>query len=415
MLPAIGSHASTELRGNTGLQDQIQAEAMREVERIAGDLGLRVLAVSVYWAVGEEETRRLEAARAQREDEDSDRALKRRLRELERGHEATTWQLRTDLDEDKVRVGSENELALFLQQNALRLEDARDLARRVRDREHLEAELARAKQRRDAARGEALEKVQDAVERKKLEIEMRRYDVEFDAEVRRMSAQLDRMDQQQTLDLARIAREQQLDLDRRAAEEQLALGAQGRAQQIDSLGKLQDLDERKRRLEHELGKDSFQDQHNASMDERRLAADTELERLRTQAAMNPEQILAVQAGLSPQVAAVFAERARAEGRNGDEKAVLLREMVQMAQIDKAQSAAQAEHMFDRAADRLAEVGSAAVTGKSAAPAAPATPTAPAAPTASSAVGSAPTIECPRCKREVPGSDRFCRHCGKALS
>ena len=39
----------------------------------------------------------------------------------------------------------------------------------------------------------------------------------------------------------------------------------------------------------------------------------EIEKLRLQAAMTPDQLLAIQAGLSPEVARVFAERARSEG------------------------------------------------------------------------------------------------------
>src|SRR3990167_284643 len=48
---AIGRMNAAEIRGTTGLQDKVQADIMLEVERIVGDLGLIVRAVSLEWAM----------------------------------------------------------------------------------------------------------------------------------------------------------------------------------------------------------------------------------------------------------------------------------------------------------------------------------------------------------------------------
>ena len=44
-----------ELRGNNAMQDKVQADTMKEVERVASDLGLIARSVSVAWGFNEEE------------------------------------------------------------------------------------------------------------------------------------------------------------------------------------------------------------------------------------------------------------------------------------------------------------------------------------------------------------------------
>src|SRR5690606_11277714 len=46
---------AADIRGNTGMQDKIQADMMKEAERVLGDLGVLVRAVSVEWALNKVE------------------------------------------------------------------------------------------------------------------------------------------------------------------------------------------------------------------------------------------------------------------------------------------------------------------------------------------------------------------------
>ena len=51
MEAVIGRMEAADIRGETGLQDKIQADMMQEAERICGDIGIMVRAVSVQWAL----------------------------------------------------------------------------------------------------------------------------------------------------------------------------------------------------------------------------------------------------------------------------------------------------------------------------------------------------------------------------
>lgn len=404
MSAALAGHDATELRGNSGLQDQIQADIMREIERLAGDLGLLVRGVSVSWAQNAEETQAIEQRRQTRDAEMREFEMQRRRRDLEMEQDATVWQLRADAELDAVKAASVNEMQKLLLRNELELTDARATGDRLRERKQLEHQLELARIQRVDAQKAALEMAVSDLERSRIEIDIRRLDLEFEQVQRRTRLETERLEAEQAMALARRSKEDDLDLAGRARDDQ-----------IDGLARLQELELQKNRELHDQHKDDFLTQHSAGMEQRRLDKEHELEKLRVQATMDPDQMLAATAGLSPEVAAVFAERARHAGVAAADKEALLREMVAMAKDQSLTNAAQAQHMFDRATEHLARVGSAAATGS--APAAPAgagssgdAAAGPAAPPATSAAGA----ECPACHQPVPLTDRFCKFCGAQL-
>lgn len=126
----------------------------------------------------------------------------------------------------------------------------------------------------------------------------------------------------------------------------------------------------------------------------------ELERLKLQGAMSPDQLLAIQAGLSPEVAKIFAERARADGVQAEQKESILREMVDMARQGSSDTADRVQSVVDIAFRRVsgpgpvgsgelnASIGSTSVSGEQ--------------------------TECSSCHHRVPVSDRFCKVCGKQM-
>jgi len=367
-------HDAAGLRANRGLQDRIQAEIMKEVERIAGDLGLIVRAVSVNWGLNPDEAQALKIRGLRREEELRDFEYERARRDIEREAEATVFRLRSGTDVEKAKAAGEADLRALLLAGDLSLEDARAAGARIAERKALAHELETAKDRRLAAYDARLRDEENDLERKKIELARRRLEMAFDAEARRQSVELKKLEEMGELDVA---------------------GA-GHGLQMKKLRDLQALEIEKERTHHDFSKDDFLTRHTAELDRKAQEIKAELEKMRLQASMNPDQILAIQAGLSPEIARIFAEKARA---GGADREALLREMLAMAKESKVESAAQAGAMFDRAVDRLAQVGSSRGSAE-----VPVTAGGP----------SAAGTECPECHFRVPVGDRFCKNCGHQM-
>jgi hypothetical protein len=139
--------------------------------------------------------------------------------------------------------------------------------------------------------------------------------------------------------------------------------------------------------------------HQRDMDQRKLEAQREADRLVLGAKMSPEQILAVNAGLSPAVAKILEEQAKAQGVDKNAQMDLMRQMVEQANRQAVRSEEQARAMFQ--AGMTGAVGVAAGAGGKAAPA------------GGAAAGEA-TVECPKCTRVNPAKAKFCVGCGEQL-
>ena len=115
--------------------------------------------------------------------------------------------------------------------------------------------------------------------------------------------------------------------------------------------------------------------------------------------MTPEQTLAVNAGLSSNVAAILAEQARAQAGGGESAMQLMREMVSQATDARIASEAQAREMFQSAMDGAVGVAQGAGGGTPSAGRGPATPK---------------TVECPNCGESNELGFKHCIHCGYKL-
>ena len=78
-----------ELRGNNGLQDKVQADTMKEVERVASDIGLIARSVSVAWGFNDEEKAAILKRQQEREQEALEREFKILTRTVERETDTT--------------------------------------------------------------------------------------------------------------------------------------------------------------------------------------------------------------------------------------------------------------------------------------------------------------------------------------
>jgi hypothetical protein len=393
-----------ELRGNNGLQDKVQADTMLEVERVASDLGLIARTVSVAWGFNEEEQAAIARRQREREQEALEREFQILTRSIERETQTTVMRLEADLTIERTKVTTEDELRKLILSNELSFVDARETAIRIEQVKALEHELQLNRtQRLDALKAQ-LETAQHAVEmtraggdKRDVELDIARRErlaalevTRINAEIRVVERSIEDGDVRQRLTLKRLEEMQNLEIARVAQSDQLAV-----------MRGMQDLelDGERARLDHSLRKGEAE--HGWRQAAAQQASAAELEKIRILREGTPEQILAINAGLSPAVANVLIEQARSKATEGAERMALMREMIQQANDARVASETQARHLFEsgmQGAVGVAQGVGAAASGRMPTP-----------------QGDAPaTTECPNCHRVIPVTDRHCRHCGRPM-
>jgi hypothetical protein len=462
---AISRVTANEIRGNKGLQDLIQADLMKECERLAGDLGLMVRAASVNWFINEVEKQEAVRAAAERETERLEFQFETLKRDLEREHETTIIKLNNTVDLDKLNLNNEDDLRRLVLSNEIEFNDARETGARIAEMKVLQHEIGMLKtERLSKFEGEIQQATHDGVdlkvihERKRvlerntdqldrshqlalralerdydretrdLQRDERRDDREFDREGRKLDRVEQRGNRLEDREDEKVRRREDRDYDHegrekeiRTAEKERDSRFEGRKREVDvvdkeeyarmarereadkvALDKLKGLagleaEQERARLERRIKEaDSA---HDRDMDQRKLEAQREADRLVLGAKMTPEQILAVNAGLSPAVAKILEEQAKAQGVDKAAQMDLMRQMVEQANRARVSSEEQARAMFQ--SGMTGAVGVAAGAGGKAAPAGGAAP------------GEA-TVECPKCTRVNPAKAKFCVGCGEQL-
>lgn len=363
-----------QIRGNAGLQDKVQAEILLEMQRLFKDLGVLVRAASVTWALNDVERAAMEKSASERQQALLDYRFETKKRDLQREKDSTVFQVRSDLDLEKLKAASEDELRHLILSQELAFVDARQEGVRAQELKTLDHELTVLNVQRRAGYQKALEDAQNDVDRAAIRLKLTRVE----------------------LDIESAKEEQRLRLRQLQEEQDLALAERARQQQMQSLREMNAIEldgkDRDRRIERE---DRLAD-HEMALRVKLQETQGELERLRLQAQMSPDQILAISAGLSPDVARVFAERARVMSIDMEKREALLREMVQLSTQGRMASEEQAKFFFDKA-----------MRGPAPAPPTP-------VPAARPEVDPADTIECGGCHRRPPRTDRYCRYCGHVL-
>jgi hypothetical protein len=462
---AVSRVNANEVRGNTGLQDMMQADLMKECERVAGDLGLMVRAASVTWAVNEVEKQEAAKASSERETARLEYEFERLKRDLEREHLTTVFRIDNKVALDKLEINNEDDLRRLVLNNEIEFNDARETGARIAEMKVLaheidmlkterlakfEGELQQAthagvdlklihERRREVERNteqldrshqltlRSLERDYDR-ETRDLQRDERRDDRDFDREGRKLQRSEDRGNRLEDREDFKIVRKEDRDydhdtrakeLDIRAKErdhgfetrkkevdvvdkEEYARLARGREADKIALDKLKGLagleaEQERERLTRRIKEADAA--HDRDMDQRKLEAQREADRLVLGAKMTPEQILAVNAGLSPDVARVLEEQAKAQGVDKAAQMDLMRQMVEQANRQAVRSEEQARAMFE--AGMTGAVGVAAGAGGKGGAAGAAAP------------GEA-TVECPKCTRVNPAKAKFCVGCGEQL-
>lgn len=367
---AIGRVAAADIRGDVGLQDKLQADMMLEVERVAGDLGLLVRTTSVEWAQNANEVAEQARQEALRQQDEVDFQIEIAKRNAERMQEATIFSIESEVDLAKLQNASEDELKHMALNSEIRFIDAREEAKRRQEFDELEHQIAFLEKERAATFQNAIANAQNTTELKQIEQKQLKLDIEMEA--------------MRQLHLQKMTQS--------GAFSELEVTAKVQQQQRTHLSGLQDIELRGEQVRSEIRRR-----------ERKEERDFELEKLRAQQDMTAEQLLAVQAGLSPDVAAVLAERARADGSANQDTMALMREMVDAATRNQIRSEAQAREMFQMGMQGA--VGVAAGAGGTVTPVSVGQNE---QPTDTS------TIDCPKCSTPAAATSKFCAKCGYQL-
>jgi hypothetical protein len=390
-----------ELRGNNGMQDLVQADTMKEVERVASDLGLIARSVTVAWGFNDEEQAAILKRQQQREQELLEREFESLNRSVQREADSTVIKLQADLAVEMAKVTTEEELRRLILSNELAFVDAREGGIRIEQMKALEQELQLNRtQRLDGLKAQ-LETQQHAVEmartgghKRDMELDIAKRErihlleiARINAEIRSVERSSEDADRRQTLALQQLETE----LARKLRDERL--------REAETLEEIELAAERGRTdLAIKKG-DAEQAWRNQTAQQ---ASKAELDKVGLLLGGSPEQILAINAGVSPAVANILVEQARARAAEGAERQALMREMIQMAQDARLSSETQARHFFSVGMESVTGVAhgvGAAVAAPMRVPASPDT---------------APTVECPECHKQIPVSDRFCRYCRRQM-
>jgi len=164
-------------------------------------------------------------------------------------------------------------------------------------------------------------------------------------------------------------------------EQELATAAKAHELQVRTLMGLQDVDLRRDDAEH-----------RRRLEQQKFEAESTLAKMGLMKDMAPDLVLAINAGLSKEVANVLVEQARARAGEGTEKMQLMREMIDQAREARVASEGQARHFFEQAMGSGAPARGGAQRSDAASPA---------------------EVECPNCHRVVSAM-RFCSACGQQL-
>jgi hypothetical protein len=332
-----------------------------------------------------------------------------------------------------VKVSTEDELKKLILSNELSFIDARETGIRIQQMKTLEHELElNRKQRLDGLKAQ-LEAEQHAIEMartggdrrqvaREIELKDRKHDVEttkIGGEKRDVELDIATRERMHELAVSRIQADMRTvtrsveELDTR---QRLALKKLEDLQEIEitdvrqsgqrkSIKELQDIELEAERIRLENTIKGGDAEHRRRLEMAQQASAVEIEKIRLLKDGTPEQILAISAGFSPQVANVLIEQAKAKTVAGGDLMAAMREMVQMAKDNNVQNQEQARFLATQAtqgATGVAQGVGHAVAGRPPAAAARETPAAP------------ETTECPQCHRVIPVTDRHCRHCGRPM-
>ncbi|QUL36755.1 zinc ribbon domain-containing protein [Erythrobacter sp. JK5] len=379
----LGRHNADEIRGNRGMQDQMQADMMTEAERIAGDLGLLVRNASITFAMNDAERQEFEKARIERQQAAMDHQLELLKREVERQSEATEVKLSAVVDLQKLEQAGEDEIKLMVLNSEVTFVDAREAAARRQEAEALDHEIKILGQERAA---------KFAME---LEDSAHSFDVHKAQErVRAFQRETEELETKHNIRLTALATDAQIDVNEKTAFSNIKVDdAQVGSKQKQTKGWNEIAHENLRKTtDVELEK---ADREIArKIREGESEAQNRVAQMAAAAGMTAEQIGAITASFSPEAAQAAIAQAQARAASGEKMVEIVREMT-------AESREHEHRMLDTG--MKGATGVAAGAGGKGAPA-----------STDGTAGSAAKVECVNCGKVLAAKDKFCTACGHRM-
>ncbi len=388
----VGRLEASELRGDAGVQDLLQGQVMRELERVAGDIGLHVRAVSVEWALNEVERDSMLCAKLDRDQENLDHDLERLKRQLGRGAEATEFEIRSGVDLAKLNLESDDEVERLVLDKEVELLDARESAQRRQELEALGHEIEVLSVERTA-------RIENELADAGQTIDLQRYS----RAKARVNLEIEAMKQTHLREMRKLGAFSELEVEERTKQLDLEISERAQRQSLEHISGLAGIERESDAHEAELREAERDGQSRRSVADIKAEADARVAQLQAGAQMTPEQILAINAGLSKDVAAVLAEQARNQGSGNEQAMSLMRDMVAQATEARVASEQQAREMFRMGIDGAVGVArGAGGTGGGGASG------------AGEPEVETTSVECSSCGRVNAAKAKFCVGCGNQL-
>ena len=386
----IGRMNAEDIRGETGLQDKIQADMMTEAERVCGDLGVLVRAVSVEWAMNAVEREALDRANIARQQDALDYQLQLLKREVARQAEATEVKLSSAVDLAKLESASEDELAHMVLNSEVSFIDARETATRRQEMEALAHEIEVLRTERAAKMENDLAEASHVT------------DLTLEAgQLRKVEREIELLDAQHVAEMKKIGAFTDLELHERKERMELELAAIASEQSAKNLKTLVEIEqgEKDRDADRDIKKSSADTQNEIAKS--KAETDSRVAQLQAGAKMTPEQIMAINAGLSADVADVLKEQAKADANSSESSMDAMKELVKGA-AEEREASRRHELEILKAGMAGATGVAQGVGGKSSDP-------------QNTEPQANPTsVECPSCGRMVPAKANFCTGCGHKM-
>jgi len=387
----IGRHDAEEIRGNRGLQDQVQADIMTEAERICGDLGLMVRNGAIQWVMNAVEREQLAKAEIERQQAMLDYQLELMKREVARQGDAASVKIESQVDLTRLQQASEDELQHMVLNSEVSFIDAREAAARRQEAEALQHEISILRSERAGRFENELAEAGQLVDLTQEKARLRTVEREIEALDRRHGAELRKLDAFTNVDIddAQVGSKQRQTRDWN----EIAAGNLARLNEVEG-------DKADRDADRGIKVGAAETQNRISVMD--AEARNRVDQLGAAAGMTPEQISAITASYSEGAAAARIEEVKSRALQGEQMWDIVR---QMSDEIKEERAISREHEH-----RMLETGMKGATGV-AHGAGGAGRLAPDAP-ASDPFGA--TTECPKCGRVLAAKANFCGGCGHQM-
>lgn len=390
----IGRHDAEEIRGNRGLQDQIQADMMTEAKRICGDIGVMVRNASIVWAMNAVEREQLDRAEIERQQTMLDYQLDLMKRAVARQNDATEVKITSQTDLTKLQQASADDLALMVLNSEVGFTDAREGAARRQEAEALQHEITILRTERAGKFENQLAQSGQQVDLTRERARLREVERDIDALDRRHNAEMRKLEALTDVDIDQAQVGSKQDQTRRW-QEIAATGAAG-------IAKVEQ-DTKDREADRGIKVDTAGTTNRISVMD--AEARNRVDQMGAAAGMTPEQIAAITASYSESAANAKIEEAKARAASGEQ---MMQVVQQMSQEMKEERAVSREHEH-----RMLETGMKGASGVAFGAGGAAARGLDAPDLAGGMVGGA-TTECPKCGKVLSAKANFCGGCGHQM-